>query len=225
MPQVPRLVAEDYQSRQAKNTDDSPSDELPEEQSLFFPHQLSLDLLELCSPGLAEVEERLRDAQMHESLDKLRVQLHVKNRIVTYKGRNVRHQMPNTRAQRKLLTNDAKIMVFAEKYRAARRAKLALVGPGEWEIKWRELRREDVRTLSAEDDPVNTSRANVDEPEDRARKSRKRKKHVSEGKRTTSWIWMAADDEDAEAGALRGMHDGAWWPRFYPFLLTLTQML
>lgn len=184
-------------------------DDTPEEQSLFFPHQLPLELLELCSSGLAEVEEWLCDAQMHESLDKLRVQLHVKNHLVTYKGRNVRHQGPNTRAQRKLATNEAKVMVFAEKYRAACHAKVTLAGSGEWELKWHNLRREDVWMLSAEDDPVNTSQVDANEPEDQAPKNRKRKKHVSEGKRTTSWIWMVADEEDTEAGGLRGMHDGA----------------
>ncbi|EKM51330.1 uncharacterized protein PHACADRAFT_61413, partial [Phanerochaete carnosa HHB-10118-sp] len=63
--------------------------EQPEDQRLFLPYKLDETDLALCSQGLAEIKECLRDAQLHDSLDKLRAQLHVKTRLVAFKNRNV----------------------------------------------------------------------------------------------------------------------------------------
>lgn len=162
----------------------------PEDQPLFFPYEIDVDELERCHPGLAELEERLRNAQMHDTLDKIRVQLHVKTRLIAFKNRNLRHQKQNTRARRQIEVNEGKIIALAEKYRAARRAKLALCGHGTWEREWRELARSDVRTLSSAEDPQwvlgNPGDANDDVP------------MLSEGRRQVSWIWMAADREDGD---------------------------
>ena len=92
-----------------------------------------------CVAGLAEIELRLREGQLQESLEKIRLQLHVKTRLIGDKQRNARGQRPNTRAITKINTNEAKIIAFAEKYRAARRARLVLEGNGEWEDEFREL--------------------------------------------------------------------------------------
>ena len=114
-------------------------------------------------------------------------------RMLNYKAQNVRHQAPNTRARTKIDGNETKIIAAAEKYRAARCAKIALSGEGDWTREWRPLARTDVRCLH-DDDP---SIAGI----------------VSEGRRTVSWIWQAADRTTSEdAGTeIHGLHDGMWY--------------
>lgn len=161
--------------------------DLPESQPLFLPHQLSETELDLCAPGLAEIESRLRDGQLTDSLDKLRVHLHIRSRLITFKNRHMRHQQQNTRANAKIHQNEAKIDALVLKYRAARVAKLALVGPGDWERRWKVLCEEDIASLQGDDQVVG--------------------KGTSEGKRTLSWIWMGADEGECVNG-IRELSDG-----------------
>ncbi|GJF00762.1 CxC2 domain-containing protein [Phanerochaete sordida] len=161
--------------------------DVPERQPLFFPHELEEEELESSVAGLADIESRLRDGQLSDSLDKLRVHLHIRSRLVRFKDRHVRHQRANTRARTKIDQNEVKIAAFKEKYRAARKAKLALVGPGAWERRWRVLLDSDVTSLRGDDDIVGVG--------------------TSEGKRTLSWIWMGADAEGGDANGIRGLND------------------
>lgn len=171
--------------------------EYPEDQVLFFPSSLSTEDLRGCIQGLALLEERLRDAQLYDSLDRLRVHLHIRSRLAVDKTRNVRHQGANTRARRKIDVNESKIIALAEKYRVARQAKHSLVGPGDWESKWRPLDRSDVRTLMIRDDFVNlTAEEGI--------------RQISEGRRTTSWIWMSADSQGSDTSVQAGMQDGEY---------------
>ncbi|GJF00430.1 hypothetical protein PsYK624_167180 [Phanerochaete sordida] len=96
-----------------------PDPQAPERQQLFLPHQLSVEDLNMCAPGLIDIEDRLREGQMYDSLDKLRCQLHVRTRMMTFKARHVCHQGPNTKIRRRLDVNDTKIIQLAEKYQAA----------------------------------------------------------------------------------------------------------
>ena len=141
MPVVPQLVARHSRQPGASNL-------LPEEGPLYFPSKLSGDELDVCSPGIAEIEERLREGQMHDALDKLRVHLHIKTGMVMFKDRNIRNQAATTRAQSMLKMNDNKIWAFVEKYCKARLTKLAITGRGDWEKKWCVLQDEDVRTMA-----------------------------------------------------------------------------
>ena len=86
-------------------------------------------------------------------------------------------------------------MLFAVKYRAARRAKRALCGAGDWEKIWRDLADADLRTMLAEDDPVN---ATLDQE----------RQLLSEGRRVTSWIWMGADQAATDGIIQESMQDG-----------------
>ena len=181
--------------------------DFPEDEQLFLPHNLTPTERAGCAAGLAAIEERVRDAQLHETLDRLRLHLHIKARLVTFKNRNVRAQRPNTRARGQINTNEQRIVWYANKYRAARKAKLALAGDGAWCTQWRELACTDVRTLLAEDDPVNAAaigRATTNEVP-----------MLSEGRRQTSWIWRVAANEardtgeDGTEGDSMGMQDGA----------------
>ncbi|KAJ3535047.1 hypothetical protein NM688_g7034 [Phlebia brevispora] len=166
----------------------------PEDEPLFLPYQLNLRELEGCIGDLASVEERVRNAQLYDALDKLRVHLHIKSRLVYFKNRQVRHQGPNTHARRKIDVNESKIVQYANKYRAARIAKLKLTGPGEWERQWKVLDRKDIRTMTIED-----ALMYLDE--------KGKMQVIPEGPREPSWIWMAADKEEVDGAVEEGMQD------------------
>ena len=184
---VPALVAAHRQS--------TPADNHPEDEPLFTPSQLSVEGLASCSPGIADIEARLRDAQLHECLDEMRTLLHLKAGLVIHKQRHVRHQRPNTRARSIIENNEQRIKTYSAKYRAARVAKLALTGPGDWEMTWRKLEDQDIRTMLADDDPANAKNTETGE----------QNILLSEGRRLTSWIWMGADRDTTNAA---GMQDG-----------------
>jgi hypothetical protein len=216
MPCVPQLIAlchhqhrtitrhqSSHSPGSTRTTSAAQTDYPPEEQSLFLTSELSVDQRAACVQNLLTLEERLRDAQLYNALDKLRIQLHIKSRMLTFKERNVRHQRPNTCAQRQLEVNESKIKVFAEKYRAAWRAKLSLAGEGTWQQKWQWLRHKDVRIMSAEDDPVNRKAAEV-----RAAGT-SQTPMLSEGRRKTSWIWLGSDKDEED---VTGMADGEQIP-------------
>lgn len=173
--------------------------ELLEEQPLMFPSDLTAEERQACAAGLTEIEERLRDGQMHDTLNQLRTHLHTKTRLVNFKTRHVHNQVANTRARRKIDANDTRLTAFAARYRQARSAKYRLVGPGAWEKTWRVLASSDVRTLQGDvHEPKVTEPGNVlgtlFAPE-------------SEGRRRVSWIWLSADQVDGEGNETAGMHD------------------
>ena len=151
MPPVPALVAA-YEAKLASSRSrpagQDAADDFPEQQPLFLPHSLDIEQLDSCAPGLADMESRLRDAQLRASLDALRVHLHIKSGQLKSKTKNVRKQRENTRARGKIDLNEQKVIAAAEKYRAAWRAKKALCGMGPWAQEWRELKHSDVRCLN-----------------------------------------------------------------------------
>ncbi|KAI0772180.1 hypothetical protein BC629DRAFT_1595397 [Irpex lacteus] len=171
MPIVSQLAAQhDAAASSSANKDK------PEHQPLYLPSSLTQDQLSGCMAGLVDMEMRLRKGQMRGALALLRTHLHDKSRMVRHKARNVRHQRPNTRAQELLNTHETKIIQAAEKYRAAWTATKSKLGPGAWMKEWRELKKTDVRCLQEDDGHV----------------------VQSEGRRTVSWIWKAADGQGGE---------------------------
>ncbi|GJF01001.1 hypothetical protein PsYK624_173060 [Phanerochaete sordida] len=176
----------------------------PEHVPLFLPSNISPEHLGSLSPRLRAMESDLREGQMRSALDKLRVHLHIKTRLVSFKARQVRHQRENMKAREQLETNDMKIKSFKEKYRAARAAKMRLDGPGSWEQEWRPLGDNDVRGLR-DFDPLLTAE----------NESLPRRQIVTEGGRSISWIWngVGRRDDSSEAGNLGGMNEalrGEW---------------
>jgi hypothetical protein len=104
MPCVPQLVALHYHQHHTiaqhqsshspgsiQTTSVAQTDYPPEEQSLFLTSELSVDQHAACVQNLSTLEERLRDVQLYDALDKLRIQLHIKSRMLTFKKRNVCH--------------------------------------------------------------------------------------------------------------------------------------
>ncbi|KAL1738360.1 hypothetical protein HDZ31DRAFT_11248, partial [Schizophyllum fasciatum] len=97
---------------------DVPAERIP----LFPPSALTEDEQVACTPGLVDIERRLREAQCRTALDSMRNFLIVKSRLLTYKNVNTRNQAPSTRARMTLKKNDEKIQRHARKYVAAHSA-------------------------------------------------------------------------------------------------------
>ncbi|GJF00735.1 CxC2 domain-containing protein [Phanerochaete sordida] len=176
----------------------------PEHIPLFLPSELPPETIPDLAHNLQSTESLLREGQMRNALDKLRVHLHIKTRLVSFKARQTRHQRENMKAHEQLDTNNMKIRIHKDKYRAARQAKLRLDGPGAWETEWRRLADNDVRGLR-DFDPLLTAE-NAELP---------RRQVVTEGGRQISWIWIGVGrrDDDGEAGDLGGMNEalrGEW---------------
>ncbi|KAI9056786.1 hypothetical protein FKP32DRAFT_1615644 [Trametes sanguinea] len=143
----------------------------------------------VCPARLGEMEAGLREAQCRDALVDLRNKLHIIDHLYRYKKVNVRHQGPNTRVRADLSTQDARKDRAVNKYRRARRAKLTLSGPGDWERELRPLDDRDVRGIEDDD------------PDEVAKRKRKRgdKDGPAEGHRILSWIWCAADSKNPDA--------------------------
>lgn len=118
----------------------------PEDVELWLPSRIPTDKRHsACMEGLPKMEARFRTAQCDSSLDGIRRTLRVKTRMVYFKNKNVRGQREGTRSRAIIDRVHKRAIRFVQKYRAARRAKFSLEGPGDWEITYRELRNEDVR--------------------------------------------------------------------------------
>ena len=118
----------------------------PEDAIIWLPSQIPENLRSrICYPRLADIEDKIRTAHCYDSLDTVRRVLNVKSRLVEFKNRNVRGQCDSTRSRTIIDRVHERAKVAAEKYRVARRAKLALVGPGDWEETLRILNDGDIR--------------------------------------------------------------------------------
>lgn len=175
---------------------------------LYLPSALDAhDRANGTTEDIAVMEATLREAQCRTSLEQLRTQLHIKSRLLTYKGRNVRNQAPNTRARALIDRNDAKIKAHVLKYREAREALRRLQGVPENEFSWRKLEDKDIRCM---EDPEQLER-----DEDRRARAREKGRQagstatgglaVGEGRRTISWLFI---DTETGEGSLKGVYEG-----------------
>lgn len=153
---------------------------------LGLPSEIPAAYRATCPANILTIEARLRDAQCRDSLQDLRNQLHARHRLYTIKRLHVRHQGPSTRARTEIGGQDERVQRAAAKYRRARHAKLALLGPGLWETEFQVLTDNDIRGVQ-DDDP--------DAAGERARK--RKNPGAAEGYRTVSWIWRGADSDEA----------------------------
>jgi len=118
----------------------------PENAIIWLPSQIPASLRSrVCSPELPEIEERIRTAHCYDGLDTIRHILTVKSRIVMFKNKNVRGQREGTRSRAVIDRVHERVRAAADKYRAARRAKHALAGEGEWEQVLQVLQDGDIR--------------------------------------------------------------------------------
>jgi hypothetical protein len=199
----------------------------PEDIEVWLPSRVRLPhRSQVCQPGLAEIEERIRTAQCFDALEAVRHVLKIKARIVEFKNKNVRGQRDGTRSSSVIDRVHERARQSAEKYRVARAAKLALSGTGDWENALRILFDGDVRGYQ---DPerlrIRTGRAGTLEDGQVAAEGhdstsnvtpatttmtsefslfnevRAKRDGTGETRRTLSWIWTTKPpDLSSEAG-------------------------
>ncbi len=193
----------------------------PEDVELWLPSRIPVEKRRAaCMEGLPDMELKFRTAQCTSSLDGLRRTLRVKTRMVYFKNKNVRGQREGTRSRAIIDRVHKRAIRFVQKYRAARRAKLTLEGPGEWEAVYRELLNEDIRGFASGkakkqplrrgiwDDgyaPVDRESPEVSDGDTEIEESdpdlndgteagpvryKKRKRGTGETRKALSWIWQ-----------------------------------
>ncbi|KAF9471153.1 hypothetical protein BDN70DRAFT_783782, partial [Pholiota conissans] len=189
----------------------TPSDRHPESVELWLPSSIPNEhRTHVCIADLPNVEEQLRTAQCRDALDAIRHILRVKSRMVLFKNKNVRGQREGTRSRTIIDRVHERAKAAAAKYRAARRAKMALCGSGDWEEELRPLADGDIRAYqdpnrlrprtgrrgTLEDDQLAAvPEADImDEHDDinLLRQPRERRDGTGETRRTLSWIWMTS---------------------------------
>ncbi|KAJ6461615.1 hypothetical protein DFH09DRAFT_1114237, partial [Mycena vulgaris] len=186
------LEVEDQQAREP------PDDEQVERLPLFLPSALT-DAQRQVEPvkTLSVIEDELRDAQCGMALLRLRNQLHIKSRLLTYKEIQARNQGPNTRSRSVVETNESKIRLHSEKYQMAWDAKRRLNGGTPEAVGWRILRPEDIRCM--------------EDAEEIARGAAKRREQAERRRRREEELRDYGELPPAGAGRRRGGADGPWW--------------
>ncbi|KAJ7444965.1 hypothetical protein B0H11DRAFT_2249680 [Mycena galericulata] len=134
---------------QAANRRAAPANELPEDTPLYLPSGLSDAERKApgCMVGLDVMEMMYREAQCRTALEQLRTQLHVKSRLLIYKGNHARNQGATTKLRSLVARNESKIRLHSEKYQAAWEAQKWLAGGDESKVGWQRLRKADIRCM------------------------------------------------------------------------------
>ncbi|KAK7434987.1 hypothetical protein VKT23_019893 [Stygiomarasmius scandens] len=192
--------------------------ELPEEIPLCLPSALPVSYcVEGCCAGLLEIEQKLREGQLRNSLNQLWNHLHMKSRLLTYRTTNIVHQGAVTRSKAIFNRNQRQIEQCTLKYHMAWAAMSGLVGEGA--VKQRKLEHEDICLMDGTSDwAIGIARKKKGkknqkekEQEDRDQgtqeelaKEQTLREHlkdvcsmVGEGTREVSWIWREGGTGEA----------------------------
>ncbi|KAJ7016352.1 hypothetical protein C8F04DRAFT_1281651 [Mycena alexandri] len=162
-----------------------------------------------CIAGVDLMEGMARDAQCSAALIKLRNQLHMKARLMTYKKNHARHQAANTRSRTLVERNESKIKLHSEKYQSAWSALRALSADDALRVGWR--RREATRRTQEQrsrrlrrrlvgegelraDDDGGEADAGWEDDEDG-----ETVRNPNENRREISWIWTVAGEAGSDA--------------------------
>ena len=130
----------------ATTTSSVPSTDNPETTTIWLPSQVPHEKrASVCQKDLDAVEEKLRSAQCQDALEGVRHILKIKTRMIAFKNRNICGQHEGTRSRAVIDRVHERARNMAQKYRAARAAKMKLVGSGPWEEVFRVLEDADVR--------------------------------------------------------------------------------
>ncbi|KAJ7817065.1 hypothetical protein B0H13DRAFT_426053 [Mycena leptocephala] len=142
----------------------------------------------VCKEDVLDHEYRMRVGQAHEALDEVRRLLLVRTHQYKLKDVHSRGVRENTRSNEKIAALNDRVKREAAAYRAARKALVALgraLGKGEWELKLRELKEDDVRGLSvAKFSDANWKKKKKEETRREAKKAK------LSAERPPSWIWI-----------------------------------
>ncbi|KAJ6458474.1 hypothetical protein C8R45DRAFT_843740 [Mycena sanguinolenta] len=192
---------------------------LVEDVPLLLPSALSEGQRARCVDGLEHVKALLCDAQCRTGLTRLRNQLHIKSRLLTYKKNHVWHQGANTRSRTIVTWNESKIRLHSEKYQTAWEALRKLNSGDEMLVGWRVLKRDDIRCMEdAEDLRKKEKQRSTREAKWRAKNSEllahgmlpaeleddmdDEEEDVGRGtenRRQVSWIWAVTGTEGTDA--------------------------
>ncbi|THU84098.1 hypothetical protein K435DRAFT_688224 [Dendrothele bispora CBS 962.96] len=186
MPVALQIIATLPPSQAQVNAEDLPL-YLP---SMLDSEQRSSDLCKACLP---EMEVRLREGQLTESLNHLRQALLVKQRLLRYKKTNARNQGATTRSRAMINRQEKKVRLAAKTYQAAWKAKLALVGGDRGRVGWKELLQEHIICMEdlqdAEKKRVKAMKHKRKEAAMRALDGDNPVQGAREKHRVPSWIW------------------------------------
>ncbi|KAJ7026230.1 hypothetical protein C8F04DRAFT_1268406 [Mycena alexandri] len=166
-------------------------EETPERTPLVLPSALTAEERKKgCMAGVEYTEAVARDGQCGAALLRLRRQLHIKSRFITYKKKNSRHQGANTRSRTLVARNESKIRLHSEKYQTAWGAIRALSGGDASKVGWRKLAQGDIRLMEdAEDLRKRDERRKTQD----ARRRAKERQLIAEGE-------VVEPDDDEEEG-------------------------
>ncbi|KAJ7725755.1 hypothetical protein B0H14DRAFT_3519240 [Mycena olivaceomarginata] len=185
-------------------------DEQPEQVPLFLPSALSTAQRSMEGvPALAVIEGAMREVQCSHALVRLRSQLHVKSRLLTYKALQARHQGANTRVCAIVERNKCKIRLHSEKYQMAWEAKRRLADGDADMVGWPPLLREDIRCMEDAEELAKSAEKHKEQEARRLRREdalrdqgelppltcEEQEERASRGGksvRKVSWIWTAA---------------------------------
>ncbi|THU82075.1 hypothetical protein K435DRAFT_692245, partial [Dendrothele bispora CBS 962.96] len=183
-----------------------------EEIPLYLPSQLSSSQRSsnLYKSELTEMEGRLRDGLLNESLNDLRQSLLVKQRLLRYKKINARNQGATTRSRRKVGRQDRKVKLAAATYRAAWKAKLSLLDGNQEALGWNKLLDEHIVGMEdLQEAEQRRAKAAKTKRADAARRALVGENPVPgarEKNRVPSWIWHGTTQGELQAD--RVLYDG-----------------
>ncbi|THU99829.1 hypothetical protein K435DRAFT_658202, partial [Dendrothele bispora CBS 962.96] len=203
MPVSLQIIATLPPSQMQVNAEDLPL-YLP---SMLDSEQRSSDLCRACLP---EMEIRLRDGQLNESLNHLRQALLVKQRMLRYKKTNARNQGATTRSRALISRQEKKVKLAAKTYQEAWKAKLALVGGDRDRVGWKELLQEHIICMEdLQDAEKKRAKAMKHKRREAARRALDGENPVQgarEKHRVPSWIWHFSTE--GELSQDRVLYDG-----------------
>lgn len=191
-------------------------DKDPEAHPLYLPSSLpSSRRLAICYEGLPAIEEKLREAQLSDMLTTIRHTLRLKTQMVQFKRKNRKGQRSGIKSRALIDRIHGRARRGATKYEVAWKAKLSLAGEGEWQKKFREMEKGDVRGYQ---DPEKAKRGPgrvgtdedglgptvggiVDDGEiNLMQEDRDRRQGTGTSTMTLSWIWLNTDLKGSEEG-------------------------
>jgi len=194
----------------------------PEDMDLWLPSCVAAkSQAVVCQDGLSQMEDQLPTAKCQDALNAVRNILKIKTRMIAFKNRNVHGQRQGTRSHAVINRVHERARVAAAKYRAARAAKLSLIGPGKWEEMLKDLTDGDIRgyqdanrlkprqprrgiTKDGVVNPVPTHKADVEseEPDNLLlAEARTKRDGTGETRHILSWIWLVGGRETGEDGS------------------------
>ncbi|KAJ7129684.1 hypothetical protein C8R44DRAFT_872918 [Mycena epipterygia] len=155
-----------------------------------------------CVIGLPAIEEELREAEAHDTLEDLRQALRTQTMTNRFKIRNMTGQRALTRGQGVIRQINVRIHKAKIRYRYVRNALLRLRGHGVWEKALQALEEEDVcalneRAMTAEEAAKRKQLVELGELVEEG-VAEMQTLAAGETRRTLSWIWYTVNAADPD---------------------------